>query len=181
MEKWKLKLKDQPLLIIVISVCLIISILLPLASYLNFENSLNSKTQSYNLNISSAQEENEGLKQEIANLTQQLGVAEDPLLSKQYFVTSLGWYLHKSSDPVAGSANTFTIYGNILNVGATDANCSLIVKFYNSKDTLLQTSSIPVGEMLHWANNNIDPKSIPCSVADSVTRIEVDPTVDNVP
>ncbi len=180
MEKQKLKLKDHPLLIIVLSICLIISILLPLANYLNFENILNAKTQSYALNISSAQNENERLKQEITNLTQQLEVAKDPLMTKPYFVTSLGWYLHKSSDPVSNMANSFTIYGDILNVGAADANCSLIIKFYNNQ-TLLQTSNIPIGEMKHWTNTNLATTNIPCNAANSVTRIEVDPTIDNVP
>ena len=180
MENQKLKLKNHPLLLIAISICLIISILLPLASYLYFGNILNSKTQSYNLSMSAAQEENERLNQEITNLTQQLGIAEDPLMSKPYFVTSLGWYLHTSSDTIPASVRTFTIYGDVLNVGATDAqNCSLIVRFYD-KETLLQTSNVTIGELRHWTNTNIDPKNIGCSVADSTTRIEVDVS-DNLP
>ena len=181
MEKQKLKLKDHPSLIAIISVCLIISILLPIATYTYFENTLNSKTQTYNLNIASAQQENQELNQQIANLTQQLGVAENPLMSKPYFVTSFGWYLHKSYDPVPDMAKQFTIYGDVLNVGATDAqNCSLIIKFYNN-DTLLQTSNIPIGEINHWTTTDIDQKNTPCGVANSVTRIDVNLIGDNVP
>jgi hypothetical protein len=132
MEKQKLKLKDHPILIIVISALLIVSITFPLASYFYFEDILNSKTQFYNLNILSIQQENAGLEQEISNLTQQLGNAQNPLMSKPYFVTNVGWYLHNSSDEITSMTNKFTIYGNVLNVGSTDAkNCSLIVKFYN--------------------------------------------------
>jgi hypothetical protein len=120
MEKQNLKLKEQPFLIIVISICLIVSILSPLVSYFSFENILASKNRSYNLNISSAQEENENLKKEISNLKQQLGIAENPLISKPYLVTKLGWYLHNSLDTKVNNANEFTIYGNILNVGAAD-------------------------------------------------------------
>jgi hypothetical protein len=181
MEKQKMKLKDHSLLIIVISLCLIITTLLPLASYLCFENILNSKTQSYNSILSSAQEENVRLKQEITNLTQQLGIAEDPLMSKPYFVTNLGWYLHNSSDKISSMANKFTIYGAVLNIGATDAqNCSLIIRFYNN-ETLLQTSDISIGPINHWSEIELAPRDIPCGVADSVTKINVETSGANVP
>ncbi len=180
MEKQKLKL-DYPLLIIVISICLIISILLPLVSYLYFENILNSKTQSYNLILSSAQEENERLKQEIMTLTEQLGIAQDPLMSKPYLVTNLGWYLHNSSDKISSMTNKFTIYGTVLNIGSTDAqNCSLIIRFYNS-ETLLLTSDISIGVINHWSEIELAPRDIPCGVADSVTKIKVELRGDNVP
>jgi hypothetical protein len=180
MEKQKIKLKEHPLFIIVISICLIVSIFSPLMSYLYFENILNSKNQSYNLNISTAQEENENLKQEISNLTQQLGNSENPLMSKPFLVTKLGWYLHDSSDPKANMANAFTIYGNIINVGATDAqNCSLIIRFYNN-EKLLQTSNISIGIISHWSDKNLGVRNIPCSVANSVSRIDVDATGDNI-
>jgi hypothetical protein len=180
MEKKRLKLKEHPMLIILISICLIISFLLPLVSYLFFDNILNSKTKSYDLNISSAQEINENLKQEISNLTQQLRNSENPLMSKPYLVTKLGWYLHDSSDTKANMANEFTIYGNIINVGATDAqNCSLIIKFYNS-EKLLQTSTIPIGIILYWSDKDLTVRNIPCSVANSVSRIDIDLTVDNI-
>ena len=180
MENQKLKLKEHPLLIIVISICLIVSILSPLVSYFSFENILTSKNQSYNLNISLAQEENENLKREISNLTQQLGISENPLMSKPFLVTKLGWYLHNSSDPKVNMANMFTIYGNILNVGATDAqNCSLIIKFYNN-EKLLQTSAIPIGIISHWSDKDLALRNIPCSVANSVSRIEIDLSGDNI-
>ena len=173
MEKQISKLKGHPMLIIVISICLIASILSPLVSYFSFENILNSKTQSYNLNISSEQKENENLKQIISNLTLQLGNSENPLMSKPYLVTKLGWYLHNSSDTIANMANQFTIYGEILNVGATDAqNCSLLISFYNN-EKLLQTSTIPIGIILHWSDKELTVRNIPCSVANSVSRIDV--------
>ena len=180
MEKQKLKLKEHPLLIIVISICLIASILLPLLSYFSFENILNSKTQSYNLNISSEQKENENLKKQISNLTQQLGISDNPLMSKPYLVTKLGWYLHNSSDTKANMANEFTIYGNIINVGATDAqNCSLIINFYNN-EKLLQSSTISIGIISHWSDKDLALRNIPCSVANSVSRIDVDVLGDNI-
>ena len=180
MEKQKQKLKEHPLLIIVISICLLVSILSPLVSYFSFENILNSKNQSYNLNISSAQEQNENLKQEISNLTQQIGNSQNPLISKPYLVTKLGWYLHNSSDTKANMANEFTIYGNILNVGATDAqNCSLIIKFYNN-EKLLQTSSISIGIIPHWSDKDLTLRNIPCSVANSVSRIDIEVEQDNL-
>jgi len=180
MEEQKLKLKEHPMLIIVMSICLIVSILSPLVSYFSFENILNSKNQFYNLNISSAQEENENLKKEISNLTQQIRISENPLTSKPYLVTKLGWYLHNSSDPKANMANELTIYGNILNVGATDAqNCSLIIKFYNN-EKLLQTSTVSIGIISHWSDKDLAIRNIPCSVANSVSRIDIDLLGDNI-
>jgi hypothetical protein len=180
MEEQKLKLKEHPMLIIVMSICLIVSILSPLVSYFSFENILNSKNQFYNLNISSAQEENENLKKEISNLTQQIRISENPLTSKPYLVTKLGWYLHNSSDPKADMANELTIYGNILNVGATDAqNCSLIIKFYNNEE-FLQTSTVSIGIISHWSDKDLAVRNIPCSVANSVSKIEVDLLGDNI-
>ena len=109
----------------IISICVIISILSPIVSYVYFENMFSSNIQSY---ISSENERLTGviekLNQENRNLTQRLGDAENSL--KPYLVTSLGWYLHKSSDPVNKSRNSLTIYGTVYNVGATTAKqCSL--------------------------------------------------------
>lgn len=104
-----------------------------------------------------------------------------PTSFQPYLVTNLGWYMHNSSDPVSGMANKFTIYGYIENRGATDArNCSLLLEFYNGAE-LLQTSSVPIGEVsgfFHLANLNTN---IPCSAADSVTRTEVHLKADNIP
>jgi hypothetical protein len=180
MEKQKLKLKEHSMLIILISICLIVSILSPVVTYFYFENILASKNQSYNFNISSAEEEIENLKKEISNLTQQLGISENPLMSKPYLVTKLGWYLHNSSDTKVNMANEFTIYGNILNVGATDAqNCNLIIKFYNN-EKLLQTSTISIGIISHWSDKDLAARNIPCNVANSVSRIIVDLIGDNI-
>jgi hypothetical protein len=105
-----------------------------------------------------------------------------PLSFQPYLVTDLGWYLHNSTDPVSNMANKFTIYGDIQNEGATDAqNCSLIIKFYNN-ETLLQTSNIPIGEIKGFDGcAYLNSTNVPCSVADSVTRIEVYLRGDNVP
>lgn len=160
-------------LIMVTSICVVISILSPLISFAYFENRLNSNLESYNLNISTAQQENEKLKQEIENLTQKVD-NPNPYLTQPFLVTNLGWYLHGSADVIDASRNKFTIYGTTLNVGAITAeNCSLLIHFY-SNTTLLQTSEVYIGEIKGWSNGHVS-QTIQCSMADSVTRIEVVP------
>ncbi len=103
-----------------------------------------------------------------------------PLSFQPYLVTDLGWYLHNSSDPVSNMTNKFTVYGAINNDGATDAqNCSLIIKFYDNAE-LLQTSSIPIGDIKGFFGCDDLKTNVPCSVADSVTRTEVSIMGDNV-
>lgn len=158
-------------LIMVTSICVVISILSPLISYTYFEGKLNSNLESYNLNVSMAEQENERLKQEIENLTQKV---ENPYLTMPFLVTNLGWYVHNSADVINTSRNKFTIYGTVLNVGATTAqNCSLIIHFYRNT-TLLQTSEVYIGEIKPWSSSRVG-QTIQCSMADSVTRIEVKP------
>ena len=96
-------------------------------------------------------------------------------------VSDLGWYLHNSTDPVSNMANKFTIYGDIRNQGATNAqNCSLIIKFYNNEE-LLQTSNIPIGEISGFDGcAYLKSTNVPCGVADSVTKTEVSLRGDNV-
>jgi hypothetical protein len=105
-----------------------------------------------------------------------------PSSFQPYLVTDLGWYLHNSTDPISNMANKFTVYGDIRNDGATDAqNCSLIIKFYNNEE-LLQTSNIPIGEIKGFFGcAYLNSTNVPCSVADSVTRTEVHLKGDNVP
>jgi hypothetical protein len=163
-------------LIFVLGICVMISILSPLVSYAYFEGRLNSTFESYNLNISNAEQENEKLKQEIINLTQveeNLMQNEDnAYLTKPYLVTNLGWYLHNSTDAISSSKNTFTIYGTVLNVGAANAeDCSLIIHFYSNR-VLLQTSEVYIGEIKYWSTTSVS-RTIQCSLADSVTGIEV--------
>jgi hypothetical protein len=165
----------------IIIICVIISILSPIVSYVYFENMFNSNIQSYNSSLSSENERLTGviekLNQENMNLTQRLGDAEN--FVKPYLVTELGWYLHKSTDPVNKSRNALTIYGNIINTGATTAKqCSLTIKFY-SNETLVQTSDVYIGDIEGWSEitgvnrQYVAPRDIACSWADSVTRIEI--------
>ena len=103
-----------------------------------------------------------------------------PLSFQPYLVTDLGWYLHNSTDPVSNMADKFTIYGEITNRGATDAqNCSLTIKFYNNEE-LLQTSNIPIGEINGFDGVAGLNSNVPCRVADYVTRTEVSLTGNNV-
>lgn len=99
---------------------------------------------------------------------------ELPSSFQPYLVTDLGWYLHNSTDPISNMADRFTIYGYIRNEGAADAqNCSISIRFYNNEE-LLQTSSIPIGEINGFFGiAYLNSTNIPCSVADSVTRTEV--------
>jgi len=104
-----------------------------------------------------------------------------PSSFQPYLVSDLGWYLHNSTDPVPNMANKFTIYGDIRNQGATNAqNCSLIIKFYDNEE-LLQTSNITIGEISGFDGcAYLNSTNVPCSVADSVTRTEVSLRGDNV-
>lgn len=114
------------------------------------------------------QQENENLREEINNLK------NVPYSMKPYLVTKLGWYLHDSSDPITESKRTFTIFGYVSNVGATNAsNCKLTIKFYDNT-TLLQTSRLDMGIIPYWSYHSIN-RIINCNVADSVTRIEITP------
>lgn len=151
------------------SACIVIAILSPLASYVYFYNRFNATFESFKLQIWNIWQENKKLE-ELKKIDQ------NPWLIKPYLVTTLGWYLHDSSDPVPSSRNTFTIYGTVLNVGATTAvNCRLTVKFYDNM-TLLQTSEIAMGmgKVGYWSDIYIR-HVIRCDSADSVTRIEVTP------
>ncbi len=155
-----------------VSICVIISILAPIVSYVYFEKMFSSENDRLTGLI-------EKLNQENMNLTQRLGDAEN--LIKPYLVTNLGWYLHNSTDPVVDSRHNFTIYGTVTNVGLEPAlDCKLIIHFYN-KQTLLQTSEIDMGNIgtRNLSRDGgyfyISRTNIHCDVADSVTRIEITP------
>lgn len=151
------------------SVCILIAILSPLASYFYFYNRFNTTFESYKLQLWDVWQENKKLE-ELKKIDQ------NPWLVKPFLVTTLGWYLHKSSDPVNSSRNTFTIYGRVLNVGATTAvECKLIVYFYDNV-TLLQTSEIEVGmgKVGYWSDVYVR-EVVRCDSANFVTRIEVTP------
>jgi hypothetical protein len=154
--------------IAIASVCIVIAITSPIVSYVYFCDRFNAAAESYELQISDLEQQNENLRQENEKLN------ETPAyLTRPYLVTELGWYLHESSDPVTDSRNKFTIYGTVYNVGAATAyNCTLIVKFCNGM-RILQTSEISIGTINCWFQKHVSTV-IACKVADSVTRIEVE-------
>ena len=169
----------------IISICIIVSILSAIVSYVYFENMFNSNDSSLLAENERLTGVIEKLNQENRNLTQQLADAENSL--KPYLVTSLGWYLHKSSDRVNNSRNSLTIYGSVINTGATTAKqCSLNIKFYNN-ETVLQTADIYIGDIKGWSEIGtgsnfgqrneyyLSSRNIACSSADAVTRIQSTP------
>jgi hypothetical protein len=156
---------------VIVCVCIVIATLSPLSSYLYLCSRFNATFESYKLQIWEVSQENEKLE-EIKRFMDTY--EKSPYLMKPYLVTNLGWYVHDSSDPVPSSRNTFTIYGEILNVGATTAvNCKLIVDFYHNV-TLLQSSEVYVGDIGYWTSSYVR-RVIDCDCADSVTRVEVTP------
>ncbi len=155
--------------IAIATICVTIAVLSLLASYVYFYSRFNATFESYKLQIWDVWQENKKLE-ELKKIEQ------NPYLIKPYLVTTLGWYLHDSSDPVSSSRNTLTIYGKVLNVGATTAvNCRLIVNFYDNM-TLLQTSETDMGtgKVGYWSDIYVR-EIIRCDSADFVTRIEVTP------
>ena len=165
-----------------LTIVLIVSIILaPLITFSYLTNSYNSVIDLHRIiekdlqqQVGSLTEQNKQLNAEKSQLTN---------LTQPYLITRIGWYLHKSNDPVASSKNTFTIYGRIYNIGHLEANnTELTVRFYGNNDTLLQTSTIPIGTVLSITNSTapfempfeIGKRDLGCSVADSVTKINVD-------
>jgi hypothetical protein len=160
----------------VIIILLFLTILVPLITFVGLTNSYNSvidthinKERDLQQQVDSLTEQNNQLKAENSQLTN---------LSRPYFITSLGWYLHKSDDPVASSKNTFTTYGTIYNIGNLPANnAELTVRFYGRNETLLQTSTIHLGIIPSITNSTIPfamgIKNIDCSMADAVTDIDL--------
>ena len=167
----------------IIGLLVIILILAPIVSYVYLENMFNSRFASEDEMLNAEKIENK-------SLIQKLGEVEN--LVKPLLVTQLGWYLHKSADPVNASRNTFTIYGMVQNVGFYPAlNCNLTIQFYKNA-TLIQTSIIPMGDIYREDIRNstnvnytsspynngfyyIGQQAIQCPNADSVTRIEITP------
>lgn len=161
-------------LLIIACACLLIAILSPIVSYAYFSERLNVTSESYEAQISDLHQENEKLSKEIQQLETENEKLKDPYSEEAYLITELGWYLHGSSDPVAESRNKLTIYGNIYNVGATNASdCKLIVNFYENM-TFLQSSQINIRSPInYWSSRNIR-QDVDCKMADNVTRIEVE-------
>ena len=155
---------------------LILAIAVPLITYAYVANANKSVIASYiskervlQQQVDSLAEQNKRLNQENLQLTN---------LTQPNLITSIGWYLHKSNDPVATSKNTFTIYGRIYNIGSLPANnAEISVKFLASNDTLLQVSTIHLGIIPSITNStmpfDIGNRNIDCSVADSVTNVTI--------
>ena len=140
-------------------------------------------TNSYDSVIDTHVNKEKDLQQQVNNLTEQnkqLNAENSQLtnLTQPYIITSIGWYVHKSNDPVSSSRNTFTLYGKIFNIGHTQANnAELTVRFYDSNGTLLQTSTIHLGVVSSITNSSvpfdIGKRDIDCSVADSVADVDL--------
>jgi len=157
-------------------ILLVSTILAPLITYSYLTNSYNSvidthinKEKDLQQQVDSLTEQNKQLNAEKSQLTN---------LTQPYLITRIGWYLHKSNDPVALSKNTFTIYGKIFNIGNLPANnAELTIRFYGSNETLLQTSTIHIGIIPSITNSTMPfdmaRQNIDCSVADAVTDIDV--------
>ena len=158
------------------TILLILVIIAPLITYSYLTNTNNSVIASYvskqkdlQQQVNSLTEQNQRLSQENSQLTN---------LTQPYLITCLGWYLHKSDDPVASSKNTFTIYGTIYNIGHLPANnVEFTVKFIGSNETLLQTSTLHVGVIPSITNSTmpfeLGNRNIDCSMADSVTNVDI--------
>ena len=160
----------------VVIILLVSTILAPLLTFSYLTNSYNSvidthvnKEKNLQQKVDSLTEQNKQLNAENSQLTN---------LTQPYLITSIGWYLHKSNDPVSSSKNTFTIYGKIYNIGNLPANnAELTVRFFGSNETLLQTSTIHVGIIPSITNStmpfDMGKRDIDCSVADSVTDVDL--------
>jgi hypothetical protein len=162
--------------IVLVIILLVSTILAPILTFSYLTNSYNSvidthinKEKDLQQQVDYLTEKNNQLNAENAQLTN---------LSQPYLVTSIGWYVHKSNDPVSSSRNTFTIYGKIYNIGHLPANnAEITVRFYGSNQTLLQTSTVHLGIIYSITNStipfDIGKRDIDCSVADSVTDVEL--------
>ena len=157
-------------------VCLVVATLPPIAVYLHFKDALEllqEQIELYPLQVSDLLEENEILRAENEKL-------RNPILGEAYLVTELGWYLHNSSDPVKGYRNKLTVYGIIRNVGDKPAtNVKLIINFY-SHQQLLPQAEILIGAIRN-ASHAYVRRNVECKYADSVTKVEVERTWENMP
>jgi hypothetical protein len=157
-------------------ILLILLVLAPLITY-------SALTNNYNASIDSYRNKERNLQQQIDSLTEQnrqLTEENSQLtnLTQPHLVSKLGWFLHRSNDPVASSKNTFTIYGTISNLGFFPANnTELTIKFYDSKFALVQTSNIHLGVIQSITNStapfSVGTHNIDCSAADTVLDIVV--------
>jgi len=166
-------------------VALTVAIFSPIISYVYFQQVDMASPEIKRLQgvIDKLNNEKQILLQQLENVTG---------LVKAHLVTSLGWYLHPSNDPVPESRNAFTIYGSVINTGLMTAyNCYLNITFYSKENATLQHEriTIGIGGVLYACgdthdtsygnyNNNfysIYQRNIDCPQADQVTRIEITP------
>lgn len=167
---------EKRFLVWFVIVLLFLVILLPVITYSSLTSTYDSVLDSYRNN-------NDNLQQQVYSLTEQnkqLDEEKSQLtnLTQPHLITAVGWYLHKSNDPVESSKNTFTIYGTITNIGTMPANnVEFTVNFNGSNETVLQTSTIHVGVVPSILNSsvpfNMGKYNIDCSMADSVVDIDV--------
>jgi hypothetical protein len=161
-------------------ILLILTVLAPLITYSYLTNSYDLVIDSYTNKEKDLQQQVNGLTEQNIHLNQEKSQLTN--LTQPYLFTRIGWYLHKSNDPVSSSKNTFTIYGRIYNIGQLPSNnTELTVRFYGSNETLLQTSTIRLGAVLSITNStapfdmpfDIEKQNIACSVADAVTDVDI--------
>jgi hypothetical protein len=172
-------------------IALTVAIFSPIISYAYFQQVNLSSPEIKRLQgvIDKLNNEKQLLQQQLENATG---------LIKAHLVTSLGWYLHPSNDPVPKSRNAFTIYGSVTNTGLMTAyNCYLNITFYSKDNATLQHEriTIGIGGILYAYgdthdtsygnyNNNvyyINQRDIGCPQADQVTRIEITPIWSETP
>jgi hypothetical protein len=164
------------LFMILAVILLILTILVPVIIYSNLTKTNNAIVDSYRNKENDLQQQVDSLAGQNKQLTEENSQLTN--LTQPFLETRLGWYLHKSDDPVSSSKNTFTIYGQIYNIGQLPANnTELIIKFYGSNETLLQTSTIFLGVIPPITDFtvpfDIGTHNIDCSVADSVANVAI--------
>ena len=172
-------------------VALTVAIFSPIISYIYFQQVDMASPEIKRLQgvIDKLNNEKQLLQQQLEKLS---------ALTKANLVTSIGYYLHPSTDPVPKSRNTFTIYGSVTNTGLMTAyNCYLNITFYSKDNATLQHERITVGiggilyaygdtretSMGNYNNNfySINYRDIGCPQADQVTRIEITPVWSETP
>jgi hypothetical protein len=166
-------------------VALTVAIFSPIISYVYFQQVDMASPEIKRLQgvIDKLNSEKQLLQQQLEKLS---------ALTKANLVTSIGYYLHPSNDPVPKSRNAFTIYGSVTNTGLMTAyNCYLNITFYSKDNATLQHERITIGiggilyaygdthdtSYGNYNNNfySIYQRDIGCPQADQVTRIEITP------
>jgi len=166
-------------------VALTVAIFSPIISYVYFQQVDMASPEIKRLQgvIDKLNSEKQLLQQQLENSS---------ALTRANLVTSIGYYLHPSTDPVPKSRNTFTIYGSVTNIGLMTAyNCYLNISLYDKYNTTVQHERITIGiggilyaygdthdtSYGNYNNNfySIYQRNIGCPQANQVTRIEITP------